>query len=148
MIYIQNKEFKKIKFFDKYDRIVNRKKESVMIQYTRENIIEKCEAAFKDIKNFYKQPFINFTGKTSDCNEYYTEIIAEFLNDVNLDARQIYFVNQIIEYIVQNGLMKDVSVLQESPFTDRGSIVEIFKDLSIWQKIRGVIEKINMNAAS
>ena len=30
-----------------------------------------------------------------------------YLNDVNLDDRQIYFVNQIVEYIVQNGLMKD-----------------------------------------
>jgi type I restriction enzyme R subunit len=45
---------------------------------------------------------------------------AEYLNDVNLDADQIYFVNQIIEYIVRNGVMKDMSVLQEPPFTDRG----------------------------
>ena len=51
------------------------------------------------------------------------------VDDNDLDSKQIYFVNQIIEYIVQNGLMKDVSVLQESPFTDRGSIVEIFKEL-------------------
>ncbi len=35
-----------------------------------------------------------------------------------LDSRQIYFVNQIVEYIVHNGIMKDLSVLQESPFTD------------------------------
>mgnify|MGYP002517562566 CR=1 FL=1 len=55
---------------------------------------------------------------------------AEYLNDVNLDADQIYFVNQIIEYIVRNGVMKDMSVLQEPPFTDRGSIVEIFTDIS------------------
>ncbi|MBR6050459.1 MAG: DEAD/DEAH box helicase family protein, partial [Clostridia bacterium] len=36
---------------------------------------------------------------------------AEYLNDANLDSRQIYFVNQIVEYIVHNGLMKDLSVL-------------------------------------
>ena len=46
----------------------------------------------------------------------------------NLDASQIYFVNQIVEYIVRNGMMKDLSVLQETPFTDYGSIVEVFKD--------------------
>lgn len=51
------------------------------------------------------------------------------VDDNDLDSKQIYFVNQIIEYIVQNGLMKDISVLQEAPFTDRGSIVEIFKEL-------------------
>ena len=72
---------------------------------------------------------------------------AEYLNDVNLDADQIYFVNQIIEYIVRNGVMKDMSVLQDPPFTDRGSIVEVFTDISIWLGIRNVIEQINANAA-
>ena len=73
---------------------------------------------------------------------------AEYLNNVSLDADQIYFVNQIIEYIVRNGVMKDMSVLQEPPFTDRGSIVEVFTDISIWLGIRSVIEKINANAAA
>jgi type I restriction enzyme R subunit len=73
---------------------------------------------------------------------------AEYLSDVNLDADQIYFVNQIIEYIVHNGVMKDMSVLQEAPFTDRGSIVEVFADLSVWSGIRKVIEQINANAAA
>ena len=73
---------------------------------------------------------------------------AEYLNNVSLDADQIYFVNQIIEYIVRNGVMKDMSVLQEAPFTDRGSIVEVFTDISVWLGIRSVIEKINANAAA
>lgn len=71
---------------------------------------------------------------------------ADYLNDANLDSRQIYFVNQIIEYIVQNGMMKDLSVLQEPPFTDQGSVVEVFTDLSVWLGIRAVIDKINSNA--
>ena len=71
---------------------------------------------------------------------------AEYLNDVNLDSRQIYFVNQIVEYIVHNGLMKDLSVLQEPPFTDQGSVVEIFTDLTVWMGIRKAIEQVNANA--
>ena len=71
---------------------------------------------------------------------------AEFLNDVNLDSRQIYFVNQIVEYIVHNGLMKDMSVLQEAPFTDQGSVVEVFTDISVWLGIRKAIDRINANA--
>ena len=71
---------------------------------------------------------------------------AEFLDNTNLDSRQIYFVNQIIEYIVHNGLMKDLSVLQESPFTDKGSVVDIFTDLTVWMGIRKVIEQVNANA--
>ena len=71
---------------------------------------------------------------------------ADYLNDANLDSRQIYFVNQIVEYIVQNGMMKDLSVLQEPPFTDQGSVVEVFTDLSVWLGIRAVIDRINSNA--
>ena len=76
------------------------------------------------------------------------EAFAKYLNDVNLDSRQIYFVNQIVEYIVHNGLMKDLSVLQESPFTDKGSIVEVFTDLTIWIGIRKIIEQVNANAVA
>ena len=76
------------------------------------------------------------------------EAFAQYLNDTNLDSRQIYFVNQIVEYIVHNGMMKDLSVLQEPPFTDQGSIVEVFTDLSIWMGIKNVIDRINNNAAA
>ena len=71
---------------------------------------------------------------------------SEYLNNANLDSRQIYFVNQIVEYIVHNGIMKDLSVLQEPPFTDQGSVVEIFTDLTVWMGIRKAIEKVNANA--
>lgn len=76
------------------------------------------------------------------------EAFSEYLEGANLDSRQIYFVNQIVEYIVHNGLMKDFSVLQEPPFTDQGSVVDIFTDLNVWMGIRKVIESINANAAA
>ena len=71
---------------------------------------------------------------------------SEYLNDTSLDSRQIYFVNQIVEYIVHNGMMRDLSVLQETPFTDQGSIVEVFTDLTVWMGIRKVIDQVNANA--
>ena len=74
------------------------------------------------------------------------EAFSDYLNSTDLDSRQIYFVNQIVEYIVHNGLMKDLSVLQETPFTDQGSIVEIFTDMNVWMGIRKVIDSINSNA--
>ena len=76
------------------------------------------------------------------------EAFSEYLTNTSLDSRQIYFVNQIVEYIVHNGMMKDLSVLQESPFTDQGSIVEIFSDLSVWMGIKKVIDTINANAVA
>ena len=73
---------------------------------------------------------------------------SQYLTDTSLDSRQIYFVNQIVEYIVRNGMMKDLSVLQEPPFTDQGSVVEVFTDISLWLGIKAVIDKINANAAA
>ena len=76
------------------------------------------------------------------------EAFAQYLNDASLNSNQIYFINQIIEYIVRNGMMNDLTVLQAPPFTDHGSIIEIFTDLTLWAGIRGVIEQINQNAIS
>ncbi len=76
------------------------------------------------------------------------EAFSEYLNEANFDSRQIYFVNQIIEYIVQNGMMKDLSVLQKPPFSDGGSFVELFADMSVLQGIISVIHKVNANAAA
>ena len=76
------------------------------------------------------------------------EAFSAYLTDTNLDSRQIYFVNQIVEYIVHNGMLKDFSVLQEAPFTDQGSVVETFKDITVWMGIKRVIDSINANAAA
>ena len=76
------------------------------------------------------------------------EAFSVYLEDTSLDSRQIYFVNQIVEYIVHNGTMKDLSVLQEPPFTDMGRIVEVFTDGSVWLGIKKIIDQINANAAA
>lgn len=73
---------------------------------------------------------------------------SEYLTNTSLDSRQIYFVNQIVEYIVHNGMMKDFSVLREAPFTDQGSIVDIFTDQTVWMGIKKVIDNINANAVA
>lgn len=76
------------------------------------------------------------------------EAFSHFLDGLSFNSRQIYFVNQIVEYIVRNGMLTDLSVLQESPFTDQGSVAEIFTDMTVWQGIRGVIDQINGNAVA
>lgn len=43
-------------------------------------------------------------------------------------------------------MMKDLSVLQEPPFTDQGSIVEVFTDVSVWMGIKRIIDRVNANA--
>ena len=76
------------------------------------------------------------------------EAFSDYLTNTNLDSRQIYFVNQIVEYIVHNGMMRDFSSLQESPFTDQVSVVDIFTDLTVWFGIKKVIDAINDDAAA
>lgn len=49
--------------------------------YTREQILAQCRDAFQEKNTFYKKDFINYRGKTVDTDEYYTEVIAEFLCD-------------------------------------------------------------------
>ena len=73
------------------------------------------------------------------------EAFSKFLNSAELDSRQIHFVKQIVNYIVKNGMMKDLAVLQESPFTDQGTVSELF-DTVVFMDLRKVIDAINRNA--
>ena len=75
------------------------------------------------------------------------EAFSKYLDEREMNSNQIYFVNQIVEFIVRNGMMKDMSVLQESPFIDKGNVVELFGDnINLWSGIQGVINSINKNA--
>ncbi|CAB1247622.1 Type I restriction-modification system R subunit [Ruminococcaceae bacterium BL-4] len=74
------------------------------------------------------------------------EAFSRFLNNAGLDSQQMYFVRKVVNYIVKNGMMKDLSVLQESPFTDMGSVSELFDDVTVFMDLRSVIENINHNA--
>lgn len=52
--------------------------------YTREKILNECEKAFENISTFYQAGVINYRGVTSDTDELYNEIVAEFvLNNFN-----------------------------------------------------------------
>ncbi len=46
---------------------------------TRQEIFDEIDKAKNDMDNFYKKNFINYRGKTKNTNEYYTEIVAEWL---------------------------------------------------------------------
>ena len=51
----------------------------------------------------------------------------------------------MIEYFVQNGLMLDLEVLTDTPFTDNGSLSDIFEDPNVWSKLKNIISGINKN---
>jgi len=76
------------------------------------------------------------------------DAFSEFLNDAELDSRQIHFVKQIVNYIVKNGMMKDLAILQESPFSDLGGVSEVFNDMKMFLRLRPVIEGITAHTAA
>lgn len=51
------------------------------MDYTYQEIVNKCQKAFEDIKTFYQADMVNYRGVTSDTNEYYTEVVAKFVLD-------------------------------------------------------------------
>lgn len=74
---------------------------------------------------------------------------AEYRDNTQRDSRQIYFENKFVEYIVHNGMMKDLSVLQDFSFTVQGSVVDVFSNaLLVWAGIRKTIERVNANVTA
>jgi type I restriction enzyme R subunit len=63
------------------------------------------------------------------------------------DSRQQRFVKLLVDYIVKRGMMKNLSVLQGSPFSDQGSLAELF-DTKTFMDLRRVIDEINGNASA
>jgi len=73
------------------------------------------------------------------------EAFSVFLNNQNLDSKQIRFVKTIIDYIVKNGLIMDKRVLQKDPFKSLGSITDLF-NIENAIKIVSIIDRIKKNA--
>lgn len=72
------------------------------------------------------------------------KLFSEFLDEKVYNANQIYFVNQIIEYIVENGFIDDMTVLQSAPFNAMGSFGDLFgNNQNAFKRIRDVINNIN-----
>ena len=69
----------------------------------------------------------------------------KFINDNELNVEQIRFVNLIKNYIMKNGVI-DKRILNEDPFTNYGSILQLFDGkLNLIQILIAIIDLINMN---
>ncbi len=75
------------------------------------------------------------------------EIFSEFLNNENLNSKQINFVKLIVDYVVKNGLIDDNRVLTEDPFRTVGSLAILFKEnMDSARSIMNKIAEIKNNA--
>jgi hypothetical protein len=95
------------------------------VGYSRDNILKKCQVAFDDIRTFYKQPFINYNGRTDDTNEYYTEVVADFLCS-NISA-YIDGIPQIIREASYKTVGHDGVFNADTPREEEKIAMEIFR---------------------
>lgn len=72
---------------------------------------------------------------------------AQFIQDENLNANQMLFVQKIIDYLSKNGILEK-SMLTQPPFTDYSDegIMGVFEDSSKIFKIIQLIDDVNNNA--
>jgi type I restriction enzyme R subunit len=70
---------------------------------------------------------------------------SDFINDQSLNQAQIVFVKKVIDYIVQNGYIENVSELMKPPFDKPQSFIKLF-DGSKQKKIVEAVTKIKENA--
>ena len=74
------------------------------------------------------------------------EAFSSFLDEGIYNAEQINFVNQVIDYLVNNGVL-DMAHIFEPPFTDyHGESAYGFFDEGKVVELFGVIRKVNANA--
>ena len=69
------------------------------MQYTSIEINEMCKKALESIETFYRQDFINYRGKTADTNQFYTEVVANFvLNNIDVFLNSIPKITRLKDY--------------------------------------------------
>ncbi len=75
-----------------------------------------------------------------------SEIFSKYINENQLNMRQIQFVKLLIDYVIKNGTI-DMIALTEDPFRSVGEVGELFEsNINTFMQIRKDIEIINENA--
>lgn len=55
-------------------------------------------------------------------------MFSEFINDQSLSQTQIVFIKKIVDYVVQNGYIENVSILMNPPFDKPQDFIRLFDD--------------------
>ncbi|EHQ92330.1 DEAD/DEAH box helicase family protein [Desulfosporosinus youngiae] len=72
-------------------------------------------------------------------------VFSEFINDQSLSRAQIAFVKKVIDYIVKNGYIENVSELMKPPFDKPQSLIKLF-DGSKQKRLVELVTSIKDNA--
>lgn len=98
------------------------------------------------VREFQDTPFGLLVRKIAKMDYFAAKgAFSEFINDQSLNREQIVFVNKVIDYVVQNGYIENVSELMKPPFDKPQSFVRLFDGVK-QKKIVETIAKIKDNA--
>lgn len=100
-----------------------------------------------DYKNNFKDtPFGLLVRRIAKMErEAALKAFSSFINEQNLNANQIVFVNKVIDYIEQNGYVENIAELTRPPFDKPQSFVRLF-DADKQKKFVQIINEVKENA--
>jgi type I restriction enzyme R subunit len=136
---------------------INKLKRNLPI--TKSDLQELDRLLFESGELGSREEFVQVFGSEQTLGEFVRSLVGldraaavqafgQFLEGTIYSAKQIQFINQIIDYLTKNGIM-DPAILYAPPFTDYSSqgLEGMFKDLEA-DLIVEAIRRINSNAAA
>jgi type I restriction enzyme R subunit len=112
-------------------------------------LMQEAESKERLFKEYEEQPLGMFVRKILGLDiEATNKHFASFIQEENLNANQITFVNTIIDYLNKNGIL-DTKMLTQSPFNTQNDngIIGIFQDEDDKiHKIINLLKVVNQNA--
>jgi type I restriction enzyme R subunit len=144
----------------KVNRYIENNRDTLAIHKLRNNIpltafdYESLEKIFtgelgtaEDYKReFQDTPFGLLVRKIAKLEvEAASVAFSEFINDQSLSQAQIVFVKKVIDYIVQNGYIENVSELTKPPFDKPQSFIKLF-DGTKQRRLVEMVTQIKENA--
>lgn len=97
-------------------------------------------------KNFHDTHFGLLVRKVAKLErEGALKAFSSFINEQNLNANQIAFINKVIDYIEANGYVENVSELIKPPFDKPQSFIKLF-DSDKQKRFVSIINEVKENA--
>ena len=109
---------------------------------------EALESKDRFIREYGEQPLGKFVRNIIGLDiEVTNQLFADFISQGNLNANQITFIQKIINYLNQNGIIEK-QLLTQSPFNEQHDqgVFGIFPEEDKFETIIKVINQVNLNA--
>ena len=118
------------------------------LELLEEFLMQEAESKDRLFTEYEEQPLGKFVRKIIGLDiEAAQKHFATFIQQANLNANQITFIQKIIDYLNKNGIL-DKTMLTQVPFNDQddNGIIGIFPEEDKLVKVIQLIEEINHNA--